>query len=372
VTKTLFFAITMLGLAGSLSAQNVVEEWIVPGGSGSVTNNTWLNASHTGRGIDFIAAGVPQNTLGESVVAVTNGIAGNSSVQILAADDGQHLTSFVMTPTASPTIDHYRLATSEDGYIFVNGYDGTVQQYTMAGGAPVVVVPASVYGTVIPAITGNGRALEVTGSVSAGTAIIIVGRGQTLAFFGNSPGATTTFNYLGQVSLAAEFTTNDIASIGSYDGSVVYVSPMNSGTASAAVQRVTVTYSPTFSAVINLVSQYAVFAKQGLAVNATNTRMAIGEAGGTQDGFAIADITMEGLNLANIAPAPGLDGDLDDVYDAGDLDLNASNAVVDIAIDPQTDETYGYSSQITGLEAASGAVMKLRVAESDISDWNLY
>jgi len=369
VTKTLFSAITILGLAGSLSAQNVVEQWIVPGGSGSTTNNTWLNASHTGRGIDFIAAGVPQNTLGESVIAVTNGIAGNSSVQIMAADDGQHLSSFVMTPTASPTIDHYRLATSEDGYIFVNGYDGTVQQYTMAGGAPVVAVAASVYGTVIPAITGNGRALEVTGNVSAGTAKIIVGRGQTLAFFGNTPEATSTFSYLGQVSLAAEFTTNDIASIASYDGSLVYVSPTN-GT---NVQRVTVTYTPAFDAVKNgAVSQYAVFIKQGLAINATGTRMAIGEAGGPQDGFAIANITMEGMNLANIAPAPGLDGDLDSVYDAGDLNLDASNAVVDVAMDPLTDEVYGYSSQITGLEAASGAVMKLRVAEADVSDWNLY
>src|SRR5690606_640573 len=114
------------------------------------------------------------------------------------------------------------------------------------------------------------------------------------------------------------------------------------------VKKFVVTYTPVFSVSAGAdVAGYNVFVKQGLAVNAGNTLGAVAEAGGAQDGFGIADISVDGLTWDNIAPAAGLDGDGDAVYDAGAINMDAANLTVDVAMDPATGNIYGYSSNTT-------------------------
>lgn len=351
----------------AVQGQQVVEDWIVTGGNGAATGNSWIDAANSGRGIDFIEANATQNTFDADLIAVLTSTGATADVQMLRASDGFNFGSFATQATGDPTLDKYRLATSEDGYIFVNGFGGTVQRYTMTGTLETVVNSAT-YAAITPAVTGNSRALEVTGNVAAGTAKIFVSRGRTIVVFGNTPAAPDTFNYLGQFD--SGFAAGDLAFIASHDGVNVWA-----GTNGAVpIKKYTVAVTPSFSVVTEGdVAGYAAFIKQGLAVNADNSLGALAEAGGAQDGFAIANISPDGLTWDNIAPATGLDADGDALYDAGAINLDAANLTVDVAMDPATGNVYGYSSNTTSSPPSTGSVFRLSVDNtSSVSDWSVY
>ncbi len=356
-------------MPSALQGQTVEQDWLVTGGSGAASGNGWIDsATNVGRGIDFIAGGAAQNSLNIDLVAAITGTGATVDIQMLRASDGMNFGSFPTQSTGDAPLDHYRLATSEDGYIFVNGFGGTVQRYTTAG-TLLTVIAAADYATIVPAITGTSRALEVTGNVGLGTAKIFVGRATKIIVFGNSLATPNVFSYLGQ--FASGFAgAGEVHSIGSHDGLNV-VASTNSG---LAIKKYTVAYTPTFSATAGTdVSQYAVFAKQGLAVNADNSLGALAEAGGTQDGFAIANIAVDGLTWNNIVPAAGLDADGDALYDAGTINMDAANATIDIAMDPATGNVYGYSSNTITSPTSTGSIFRLSVNNtSGVSDWTIY
>ncbi len=358
----------MVGLAGAANAAEVVEDWFIGGGNGTASGNTWLNADNPGRGLDFISAAAAQNTKGEAVIVIGSGVGATNNIEILAADDGQNLGNFAMSDTGDATLPHYRVATSEDGYIFVNGYAGTVQRYTLAGGAPVEVVADEIYATLTPAVTGNSRALEVTGSVAAGTAKIFVSKGTTVVVFGNSVATPDTFTSLGQFT-APSYTGTDIAALGSHDGVTLYASTASSATPNDVVKKFTISYSPFAATFDGDVAGFAAFVKQGLAVNADNSQITIGEGGGAEDGFAIAAVRDNGLTFENVPPNAALSVDADAVYDAGANVLNAASTVVDVAMDPATSEVYGYSPG----NGTNGGVANIRIdIPSNVSNWTIY
>jgi hypothetical protein len=355
----------------ALQGQVVVEDWIVTGGSGAASGNGWIDAtSNVGRGIDFIAADATQNTFDADLVAVLTGTAATADVQMLRASDGFNFGKFATQATGDATLDKYRLATSEDGYIFVNGFSGTVQRYTMTGTRETVVTVAD-YAAVTPPITGASRALEVTGNVELGTAKIFVGKGSNVIVFANTPATPDDFNYIGQ--FPSGYASGDVAFIGSHDGINVYAGLSTS----VAMKKYVVAVTPAFSVTAGTdVVGYAGFAKNGVAVNADNSLGAVAESGGPQDGFGIGDISAGGLTWVNILPAAGLDGDGDLLYDAGAINMDAANAVVDVAMDPATGNVYGYSSNTAAsatAPASSGSVFRLSVDDtSSVSDWTLY
>jgi hypothetical protein len=365
--KTILIFTAMVGLAGAAGAAEVVQDWLIPGGGGAASGNTWLNGTNGGRGIDFISSTAAQNNKGEAVVVMTQGSGATDNIQILAADDGANLGSFTMTTTGDATLPHYRLATSNDGYIFVNGFEGSVQRYTPAGGAPLEVVANEIYATLTPAVpTSASRAMEVTGDVAAGTAKLFVAKGTTVTVFANTAGAPDTFGYVGQITTGYSV---DVAVLGTHDGVNLYV-----GTATGIpLKKFTISYTPTFSYTADGdVSGYNIFAKQGIAFNSNHTLAVIGEAGGAEDGYGMAQVSPDGLTLSNIAPAAGLDADGDATYDAGTQVFNASSLVVDAAMDPATGEAYGYSAG-TGATPTDGGVFNIRVdIPANVSDWAIY
>lgn len=356
------FAITALVALAAFAQAEVVEDWIIKGGSGAASGNGWIDSANAGRGIDFISATAAQNTYGQAVIAVADGVGATNNIHILAAADGTHLGSFAMTGTGDATLDHFRVATSNDGYIFVNGFAGTVQRYLPTGGTPTVVISSGSYSP----ITGSSRALEVTGSVADGTCKIFVGRGANVVVFGNSVATPNTFTELGKIDTGYGA---DVQSIGSYDGLTAYVCA-NPGSGNVKMKKLTFSYGPFAATNDGDVSGYDLFTKTGLDLNADNTRLAFGEAGGSQDGFALAGTSASGLTLFNIVPAAGLDTDSDAVYDAGTWNLNAANGYVDVCIDPVTNELYGYSSSDT-VPSTSGGVVNLKEV-AKVGEWNLY
>ena len=77
------------------------------------------------------------------------------------------------------------------------------------------------------------------------------------------------------------------------------------------------------------------FVSQGLDVDPEDNLYILGEAGGSLDGIAAG--TLDGTNYP---PDPAsLDSDNDGVYDA-DGQINGTNLVVDVAIDPGNNNLY--------------------------------
>lgn len=76
--------------------------------------------------------------------------------------------------TGDGTVDPYQIAATADGQIFVNGYAGTVERL---GTAPVGTAASAGVSVVTGLGAGNSRAVTAVGDWSAGTAILLVGRG---------------------------------------------------------------------------------------------------------------------------------------------------------------------------------------------------
>jgi hypothetical protein len=357
-------------LAGQASAQEVVENWKIVSGTAEATStgNTWLDSANRGRGVAFIAGSAASNTYGENAVAViSHDLTAPADIHILAADDGTNLGSFSVATTGDATLPLYRVAASDDGKIFVNGFEGTVRMYTdTTGASPSDIITRTEVASRVA--SGGVRGLAVTGDVSAGTAKIFLSRGANVIVYGNSVGNVGTFDFLGTFS-AAPFTA-DISALAAPDENTVYAVVASSTAPNAAVNKWTVSYAPFTASSATTLNNLTAFVKTALAVNIDQSLIAIAEAGGGQDGFIIADIN--GSDIDNISPATGLDNDGDNVYDGGTTNLNTVNAVSVLDMDPVTGTVYGYSG--TAADAPNdAAVFSLSVSTpSNVSDWMLF
>lgn len=351
--KTPIFALLagMALAASAAQAQNVTELWKVtetaPG------SNAWLTDAIASRGIDFIPAAA--NTRGEDIIVLNGGQGATQTVQILAADDGAFIAGFSLASFGTGAVPTYRLATSDDGKIFVNGFNGEVTMTDDTGATPVQVVLDA-------EVTGSSRALDVVGSVTARTAVIYVTGGSTVFIFTNDPvdGSTGETDFVPATPASVVTTQAELDYIAGVSATEFYVGDASPGD----IQRFSKT-AGTWTGDTALTA-YAAFSIQGIAVG--NDVIAVAEAGGSQDGFAIAT----GLaSPVNVTPAAGLDNDADNVYDAGATNLDCASATVDIAIDPATNRVFGISLGGASV-AAENAVIAIRIPPTSVSDWSMY
>ena len=339
--KLLILIMTCILIVGVVFATPETRElWKVVEGSGAANGNAWIDSANAGRGIDWLPGDVAGNGTGWDELAVLTGTGDGSLVQIMRAWDGKNLGSFAMTGTGDSTLPLYRLATSDDGKIFANGFEGSV----MMAYNDVATTISKVINQ-----TGSGiqsRALEVVGSFDDGTCTVFVGKNLTVEVWGQSAPGSEVFTLLGVVDMSVEGLTGVITSIGAVDDTQFIVC---SATGGEAIKLMTKTGLGAYTFTSNL-SQYVVFVKQGLDWDGSNLYV-MGEAGGAQDGYAMALMT-----TGHISPIAGLDTDADNVYDAGATDLNAANLVVDICLQPNSCMAYGYGSDGGAADAAVCAI----------------
>jgi hypothetical protein len=160
--------------------------------------------------------------------------------------------------------------------------------------------------------------------------------------------------------------TADLAAVGAADENTIYVCVASSTAPNNVVKKITLSYGP-FSGSQQDMTGYGSFVKTELAANATY--LAIGEAGGAEDGFGIA--TLSGTTATNVPPVAGLDSDADFLYDSGAYVMNVINAVVNVDMDKTNGYIYGY----TGSDSATptgGAVFRIAVAGAGVGNWSLY
>lgn len=343
-----------LAIAPAFAQETVGEVWIVTETNAAATGNTWLTDATAARGIDFIPAAA--NTRGEDIIAVTSGQAATQTVQILAADNGQFIAGFSLASFGTGAVPTYRLAASDDGKIFVNGYAGEVTMTDDTGATPVQVVLDA-------EVTGNSRALDVVGSVAARTAVIYVTGGSSVFIFTNDPadGSTGVNDFVPATPASVATTQAELDYIAGVSATEFYVGDASPGD----IQRFTKS-AGTWTGDTPLTA-YAAFSIQGIAVG--GNYIAIAESGGAQDGFGIASP----LSLpVNLTPAAGLDGDSDNVYDAGAVNLDGVNQTSDIAFDPVTKTAFGISLGGASV-AAENAIVAIRVLPpAAVSDWSMY
>lgn len=322
-------AICVLMVSVVVATPEVRELWKVVEGSGAASGNAWIDSANAGRGIDWIPGAAAGNSSGFDEVAVLTGVTSGSLVQLMRAWDGKNLGSFAIPGTGDSTLQLYRIATSDDGKIFANGFEGSVIM--------VHDDEASSYTKIINQ-TGSGtqsRALEVVGTIDGPTTCtIFVGKNLNVEVWVQAGPGSKSFSLAGTVDTGAEGLTGTITSIGAIDDSAFIVCTAIGGNPIKKFNKT----APGVYAFDSDLSTYGAFAKQGLDWDQSDLYV-LGEAGGAQDGYGMAKVSG-----TNISPIAGLDGDADNVYDAGTDDLNAANLAVDMCLNPNSCMGYGYSS----------------------------
>lgn len=159
-----------------------------------VLTGTTLNATAGGgfRGLDYDPVS-------------DNWVVGSTAQEVIlvnASDTSSTTTKITGTGTGDGTISQFEVKVSDDGYIFTNGFAGSVKLVGTAANPTIntlVVSSASSY-TSSTINTGVSRTLEVVGKHAEGTGTIIVGRGVGAVVFQNSPANPLVYTFKADIS----------------------------------------------------------------------------------------------------------------------------------------------------------------------------
>lgn len=371
----IFAAAALLGL-GAAQAQTpeVVEDWLIAGGSGTASGNAWLDAANSGRAITFLANGAPSNLFGEAVVVAASDVSGvNPTFRVLAADDGAFKAT--INPgvgTGNGTVGLYQAAASTDGVVFGNGFGGEVLIVELGDGG--TATPSGRLATLNPGSvtipTGSARTIEVIGSHAAGTAYIFLGRGNNVVIYKQDAADSDSFTATGAFDATdTSWDANGLRGIGSnVDGTLL---ALCNGAGSTAITLWSGNPATGVYTKSRDLGQYAIFVKAGgVKIDNTGALLAMAEAGGAQDGWGLATIGADGPSDANILPASGLDGDADNIYDAGATVMDTASFVSAVTMDRATGDVYGMSAG----NGTNGGVFKIHATNLNLSvaDWAMY
>ncbi len=340
--------ILWLFMYGIIFAEPEVREvWKVPGGGGAPTGNSWINIPHTGRGIDWIPADATGNTHGVDEVVVLTGTQDSASIQVLRASDGHNLGNFPMMGTGDATYSLVRLATSEDGKIFANGWEASVvMAHDDTGSSITKIIDNTSSGTM-------SRSLEVVGNVDEGTCTVFVGRNLEILIYANSPSDTGLFMHIGTLDLTGHYNVSTVGGIAAVDDAALLVSNRSGGDPIKKFLK-TAPGSYIYDCDIN---KYKPFLKAALDWDGDQF-FTMGESGGPEDGFGFTELSQYG----NINPTWDNDFNEDGLYDGGmDPALNCdSGPTVDICLDPDRLHAFGYSNDSATTSVVEGAVFCIK------------
>ncbi|MBN1477390.1 hypothetical protein JXA47_11605 [Candidatus Sumerlaeota bacterium] len=127
----------------------------------------------------------------------------NNDLFVCRADNGSVVRTIASAETGDGTVDPYGVAVSEDGVIFINGFARTVVYFADDSGTATkttLIAGATVHGA-----AGNSRAIHATGSVVAGTCRLYWSAGNDIVVYdvgGTLPTSLTA-------TLVATYTPDD-------------------------------------------------------------------------------------------------------------------------------------------------------------------
>lgn len=342
-------------------AQLVQEAWQINPSNAAATGNAWLATPNAGHAIDVVAASAAQNTHGRDVLVLLTEETANAKIRVLDAATGQHMYTFSTTPTGDSFREHSRMATSEDGYIYVSSGAGIVQQYELNGTFLGNAVTAAKYS----GDSGTCRALAVTGSHTANTLKIFAARGSSVVVFGNGTGSAVS--RMGKVVTGM---TGDIMAL-SAAGNRVYAASIPT----PETKLFLVNFAPFSHAAAQPVSPLATATKYSFAVTPDQSRMAVALRPAAISECAVGNLNAAGTVLENIPAAATVDLNSNGLYDGGPgRGFATLGATPDICIAADGKSVYAYFPHYDPPAAApSAAIIKLTVSgTSDVPGWMLY
>lgn len=211
-------ALLLVVSVGISPGQSVVENWQINYSNCAMYGNSWLAAPNPGHSIDYMPKNAEANYKRQNMIVLLTGEGATAPLRFLDPATGHYLYSFATTPTGDTFREHSRMATSEDGYIFVSSFGGVVQRYNVDGEYLGEIVTSSMYSS----ITGACRSIAVTGSYRQNNLKIFVGKGDKVAVFASS---TTGFvSLLGSVSTGV---TGDVLALAAYGNRLYAASSMS-------------------------------------------------------------------------------------------------------------------------------------------------
>jgi len=354
---TAFIFLTLTSVCAS--AQAVIQDWQVNVSNCAVTGNTWLASPNIGHGIDFIPAYAAANNYGKDLLVLLTDEHANADIRILDAANGILLRTFATLPTGSSFREHSALCTSEDGYIYVAGFNGTIQRYNVNGTFLGNAVTPSMY----PSGAGP-RVIAVTGSHTANSLKIFVASGSNIVIFGNGTGSAV--NYIGTIQTHKDGELIVLAAAGSHVYCSSYPSP--------ELYYYVVNYTPFSYSNPTTVPGYTEIAKYAADLTPSGLQFAVATAASGRGELSMGFVNWAGDQFTAVPTISAYDQNGNGVFDGGvNGGFYTLGASPHICIEPSGASAYAYfphmSPSTTGFSAA---ITKISVSSSGIADWTVY
>lgn len=341
-------------------AQAVAQGWQVNVANCAATGNHWLAYPNRGHGIAFIPGYAAANTYNKDILVLLSNEDANAQIRILDAATGEFLNFFLTQTTGSSFRDHASLAASTDGYIFVAGYNGTVQRYNVSG--------TFLGNALVPSMYPNGvatRIIAVTGSHTANSLKFFVGSGSRIIVFGNGTGGSV--NYIGAIQTGKTGELGLIGAAGAHVYCASYPSP--------ELYFYNVNYTPfSYSAPVVVTAFAPDLLKYSLALTPSGFQFALASTFAGRGECAMGYVGWTGEGFNSIPTLPMYDQNGNGVFDGGpNGGFYTAGASPGICIDPAGTAAYAYFPHYepspTGLSAA---ITKISISASAVGDWMVY